>query len=52
MIAELESAQKLFDQADRALEAVVAPFAAKAGVTIEQVEALVAELTVKAQADG
>jgi hypothetical protein len=52
MIAELESAQEIFRQADRALETVVKPFAAKVGVTDDRLDAMVAEITRKAEADG
>jgi hypothetical protein len=52
MIAELESAQALFHEADEALEGVTKTFAAKVGVTDARLEAMVAEITRKAQADG
>jgi len=52
MIAELESAQNLFERADRALDDVSKPLADRIGVTEERLQAYVAQVKLKAEADG
>jgi len=52
MIAELESAQDLFERAEKALDAVSKPFAEKIGLTEDRLEAYVAQVKLKAEADG
>jgi hypothetical protein len=52
MIAELESAQDLFERADKALDVVSKPLAAKSGMTEDRLEAYVAQIKHQAEADG
>jgi hypothetical protein len=52
MIAELQAAQELFEQADAALTSAVSEFAAKIGITQESVDAYVAEVMRRGEDAG